>query len=139
MADRFVVDSHALLALFQDELGASQVQALLERTNEGDCELFMPVVNLGEALYIVERRLGLEAAQEALAIFDELPIEAVAVDRVLALSAARLKAATAVGYADCFVAALALQLGATVITGDPDFRRLEGAITVLWLSASGAA
>ena len=139
MADRFVVDSHALLALFQDEPGASQVQALLERASEGDCEVFMPVVNLGEALYTVERRLGLEAAQEALATFDELPIEAVAVDQVLALSAARLKAATAVGYADCIVGALALQLGATVITGDPDFRRLEGAITVLWLSAGGAA
>lgn len=138
MVDRFVVDSHALLTLFQDEAGASQVQALLERANKGDCELFMSVVNLGEALYIVERRLGLKAAQEALAAFDELPIEAVAVDQALAMSAARLKAATAVGYADCFVAALALQLGATVITGDPDFRRLEGTITVLWLSASGA-
>lgn len=138
MVDRFVVDSHALLTLFQDEAGASQVQALLERANEGDCELFMSVVNLGEALYIVERRLGLKAAQEALAAFDELPIEAVAVDQALAMSAARLKAASAVGYADCFVAALALQLGATVITGDPDFRRLEGTITVLWLSASGA-
>lgn len=138
MVDRFVVDSHALLTLFQDEAGASQVQALLERANKGDCELFMSVVNLGETLYIVERRLGLKAAQEALAAFDELPIEAVAVDQALAMSAARLKAATAVGYADCFVAALALQLGATVITGDPDFRRLEGTITVLWLSASGA-
>lgn len=138
MVDRFVVDSHALLTLFQDEAGASQVQALLERANKGDCELFMSVVNLGETLYIVECRLGLKAAQEALAAFDELPIEAVAVDQALAMSAARLKAATAVGYADCFVAALALQLGATVITGDPDFRRLEGTITVLWLSASGA-
>lgn len=136
MADRFVVDSFALLALFQDEPSASRVQDLLERTNEGNCELFMSVVNLGEMLYILESRRGLEASQEALAAFDELPIEVVAVDRPLALAAARLKAASGVGYVDCFVAALAQQLGGAVVTGDPDFRRLQDIVAIEWLSAA---
>ena len=36
--------------------------------------------------------------------------------------------------ADCFAAALAQRLGAAVLTGDPDFQRLEGAVAVEWLT-----
>ena len=136
MADRFVLDSFALTALLQDEPGASGVQGLLERTARGECELFMAVLNLGEVLYTVESRLGLKASQEVLAAVDQLPIEIVEVDRPLTLSAARLKAATGVGYADCFVGALAQRLGGTVVTGDPDFRQIEDVVPIEWLPAA---
>ncbi len=133
MADRFVLDSFALMALLQDEPGASKVQQLLERAAKGECELSMTVLNLGEVLYTVESRRGLQASQEVLAAVDQFPIEIVDVDRSLALSAARLKASAGVGYADCFVAALAQALGCTIITGDPDFRRIEDVVRIQWL------
>jgi ribonuclease VapC len=133
MAARYVLDSFALLALFQEEPGAAKVQELLAGAGGGEHELYMSVVNLGEMVYTVENRRGLEASQEALAAADQLPIEIVEVDRPLALSAARLKAASGIGYADCFVAALAQRLDGTVVTGDPDFRQLESLITFEWL------
>ena len=133
MADRFVLDSFAVLALLEDEAGASRVQELLKSAAARECELFMSVVNLGEVLYIVEGRRGLEGSQEVLAAIDQLPIGRVEVDRPLALSAARLKAGTGTGYADCFVGALAEHLGATIVTGDPDFRQIEDAVSVEWL------
>ena len=136
MVDRFVLDSFALLALFHDEPGAPTVQGLLERAGKQECQLFMPVVSLGEVLYTVETRHGLESAQEVLAAVDQFPVEIVEMDRPLTLSAARLKAATGVGYADCFVAALAHDLGATVVTGDPDFRRIEDVTPIEWLPAA---
>lgn len=133
MVDRFVLDSFALLALLQDEPGARKVQDLFERADKEECQLFFPVVNLGEVLYTVENRHSLEAAQEALAAIDQFPIEIVEVDRPLALSAARLKAATGIGYADCFVAALAQRLSGTVVTGDPDFLRMKDIVPIEWV------
>jgi len=107
----------------------------LEKASSGECELFMSVVNLGEVAYTVEIGQGLQAAKEAVAAINQAAIEVVDVDRALALVAARLKATTRVGYADCFAAALAQSLDAAVLTGDPDFRRLEGAVAIEWLTA----
>jgi ribonuclease VapC len=51
----------------------------------------------------------------------------------LAIAAARIKAERRMGYLDCFVVALAQQLNATVLTGDPDFRRVEDLVRIEWL------
>jgi predicted nucleic acid-binding protein len=134
MPERLVLDSFALMALFRNEPTAPRVEALLEKASRGECELFMSVVNLGEVAYTVEIRQGLQAAKEAVAAIDQAAIEVVDVDSALALVAARLKATTGVGYVDCFAAALAQRLGAAVLTGDPDFQRLEGAVPVEWLA-----
>jgi ribonuclease VapC len=135
MPERLVLDSFALMVLFRNEPAAPRVEALLEKASSGECELFMSVVNLGEVAYTVEIGQGLQAAKEAVAAINQAAIEVVDVDRALALVAARLKATTRVGYADCFAAALAQSLDAAVLTGDPDFRRLEGAVAIEWLTA----
>ena len=36
-------------------------------------------------------------------------------------------------YADAFAAALAQEFGATLVTGDPEFRAVESRIAVMWL------
>lgn len=131
--DRFVLDSFALLAYLQDESGADDVRAVLQWAAERRAEVWMPVVNLGEALYIIEREQSLQAAQKALAAVDQLPIELAIADRGLTLAAAHVKAQRSVSYADAFVVALAREHEATVLTGDPELRRVEDLVTVQWL------
>jgi uncharacterized protein len=46
-----------------------------------------------------------------------------------------LKVASKMGYLDCFAAALAQHLEAAVVTGDPDFRQVEGMVAIEWLSS----
>src|SRR5436309_2377871 len=104
--DRFVLDAFALLAFLKDEPARPKVEAVLEHAARGQCELFLSVINLGEVAYNLERRLGLQAALDALGAIDRMPIDVVAVTRRLALGAARLKANHSLGYADCFAAAL---------------------------------
>jgi ribonuclease VapC len=133
MTDRFIVDSFALMSLFQDEPGAAQVEALLERGGQGEVDLFMSLVNLGEVIYTMEGRHGVDASKRALAAIDQSPIQLIEVGRSLVLAAARIKTDASLGYADCFVAALAQQLGAAVVTGDPDFKRVEDVVTIEWL------
>lgn len=134
MADRFVLDAFAVLALFQDEPGAAEVQQLLVRQSRGEVELYFSVINLGEALYNTERRLGPAKAAILLAALQQLPIEVVPVDQTLAVATARIKVRTRMGYADCFAVALAAGLGATIVTGDPGFEAATDIAPILWLT-----
>ena len=129
----FVLDSFALLAFFRAETAGARVRELLEQAQAGEIALSITTVNLGEVFYRAVRERGLEQAHEMLGRVEEFSIEIADVDLELALMAASLKAASGIGYADCFAAALAQRLGGTVVTGDPDFRQLEGLITVEWL------
>jgi predicted nucleic acid-binding protein len=49
--------------------------------------------------------------------------------------AARLKARGNISYSDCFAAALGQLKQSTVITGDPEFKRVENQVKVRWLSS----
>lgn len=131
---RFVLDSFALLALFQAEHGAEQVRDLLQRARREEATLAMAVVNLGEVVYRTIRTRGERRAQDVLVGIEDFSIEFVDIDRELALSAARLKGVFRISYADCIAAALAMRLDATLVTGDPDFRLLEDRVAVEWLT-----
>jgi ribonuclease VapC len=124
-AGDYVLDSYALLAYLEAEPGSDRVRKLLETAKEGKCRLYMCVVNLGEVMHIVERERGLSRAQETLARIDELPIEIMNVDRTLTLAAAHLKMDCPIAYADCFAAALSQIKNASLVTGDPEFRKVK--------------
>ena len=86
-------------------------------------------------MYIVERESGIEEAEHAANIIDELPLEVVPADRTLVFAAARLKACYPISYADAFAAAVAKRYGARVMTGDPEFKAVEPEVAIHWLPA----
>lgn len=134
MATRYVLDSFALLALLRDEPGAPLVSDLIEQADAGEAELLMSEINLGEVIYHVERRHDTNEAQKTLVEIEVLPIEMVTADRGRILEAAHLKATHRFSYADAFAAALAMEYQATLVTGDPEFRPLEGSVAIAWLA-----
>ncbi len=132
----YVLDSYAIMTYLEAEHGSERVCNLLEAANKGNCRLFMCIINLGEVIYIVERERGLPKAQEVLARIDELPIEIIDAERKLTLSAVHIKKDCPVAYADCFAAALSQTRNAVLITGDPEFRKIETVcdIEIEWLT-----
>jgi ribonuclease VapC len=52
---------------------------------------------------------------------------------VLAVTAAHIKAEYPLAYADAFAAALAMNKGATLVTGDPEFEVLKNRLPIQWL------
>ena len=135
MADRpaYVLDSFALLAYLQDEPVASRIEKLLENAGKEKCRLFLSIINVGELLYITERRGGIVKAQDALALIRQLPITVVPADEQVVFAAAHIKANYSLSYADAFAAAVALQENATILTGDPEFQNVVDLVTVEWL------
>ncbi len=128
-----VLDSFALLAFWHDEPGADEVERYLRLAEEGGISLVMSLINLGEVLYLVERRYGGEQARQTLAFIQESPIQVYDASWERVLAAGHIKARHPVSYADSFAAALADELNATLLTGDPEFRSLEAIISVEWL------
>ncbi|MBC7342040.1 MAG: type II toxin-antitoxin system VapC family toxin [Clostridia bacterium] len=129
----YVLDSYAVLAYFQDEPGAEEVEKLLSEATSGETALFLSAVNLGEMAYITQRKAGTEKRDLLLAAIEALPIQVVSADRTLALQAAEFKAGYPIAFADCFALALARTVGATVVTGDPEFKKVEASVSISWL------
>lgn len=133
----YVLDSFAVLAYLEDEIGAGRVSAVLESARQNRASVWMSIVNYGEVVYIIEREQGLFAAQRAIAAIDQLPMSVVDADRKLTLSAAKVKAYHSISYADAFAVGLAQVKQAAVLTGDPEFRKMNDLISIDWLPRNG--
>jgi len=129
----FILDSFALMAYLTDEPSAARIEKLIEDAKEENCHLFLPLVNLGEILYITERRGGVAKAQDTLALLRQLPVEILPADEQAVLSAAHIKANYILSYADAFVVASAQREGAIVLTSDPEFQSVKELIAIEWL------
>lgn len=129
----FVFDSFAFLAYFQAEPTALKVKEILKQAHNEEADVFLSVMNLGEILYTVGRKLGPDTSQETLHDVMTLPVQIAEATLERVLSAAHIKARFPVSYADAFAVALAQETGATVVTGDLEFKRVESLVKVLWL------
>lgn len=128
----FVLDSFALLAFLQDEPAASRIEKLMDQAEKEKCRLLLCIINLGEILYITERRGGLVRAQDALALIQQLPIEILPADEQTVFAAAHIKANHTLSYADSLAVAIGIQENATVITADPEFHSVEHMVEIEW-------
>ena len=135
MADRVVLDAHAVLVFLGEEPGWVEVEEILRSG-----EPWMTLVNLGEVAYILERTSGAGAADEVWANLraesrpDGVPVRWIDVDDILVRRAAAIKARGGLSYADAVAAGAASILDCPVLTGDPEFRVAEElGVTVRWL------
>ena len=128
-----VLDASALMAYFEKEPGYEKVKELLTAAALGHRQLLVSAVNWGEVYYVTHRTYGVEQANHVAHVIGTFPIEVVNVDLELTKHAALLKVTRKLPYVDCFAAALAKTRKATLVTGDKDFKPLEGEIKVSWL------
>jgi PIN domain nuclease of toxin-antitoxin system len=80
-AERYVLDSCALLAYLEDEVGGAPVEAVLAACERSEVEAWLSIVNFGEVVYITEREQGIHVAERVIASIDELPIRVSEADR----------------------------------------------------------
>ena len=128
-----VLDSFALLAYLGGEKGKKEVEHILERAKNTGVLLKMSVINMGEVLYITERERGIRESQLVLSRIKQLPIKICDIDEKLTLKAAHFKAGHPIAYSDCFAAGLADISGSSLMTGDPEFKKLEEHLDIYWI------
>jgi uncharacterized protein len=128
-----VLDSFAFIAYFRDEAGADKIEGLLHKAAARHEPLHMTEVNYAEVQSIIRRRNGVAGWEAAAASLVSLPITFHPVTRELANSAAQIKAAHRISLADAFAAALAKHRKCELVTGNPEFKAMEGGLKITWL------
>jgi ribonuclease VapC len=129
-----VIDASALLCFLNKEPGWEKMEELFSMAAEKEKPLLMSAVNWGEVYYIILRNLVDYHEAEAMErLIDTLPIEIIPADREMAKEAASLKASHKLAYADCFAAGLAKKKKAELVTGDKEFKAVEGTIKINWI------
>ena len=128
-----VLDSYCLISYLEAEAGKEAMIRVLQSANDSGRPLFLSAVNWGEVFYITLREGGRERAERAADVISTLPIEVIPVDLELARQAAEWKARARMSYADCFAAALAKLKKAELVTGDKEFKQVEGDVRILWI------
>jgi predicted nucleic acid-binding protein len=131
-----VLDSWALIAFFENEPAAGQVEALLSKAESGSHRLLLSVVNWGEIYYSTMREISQAAAERTMKEISGLAIEIVGVDGAnleYVQQASVYKATRKLSYADAFAAALAKISKAELVTGDREFKEVEDEIRINWL------
>ena len=131
---RYVLDSYAMIAYFEDEPGADEVAQILRQLILGKAKGFMSVVNWGEVYYSTLREGGVAEAEKVILLLDKLPIQIVDANKDLTYEAAKLKGKYRIAYADCFAVALSAKLNASLVTGDPEFKKLREEIPIQWIN-----
>ncbi len=130
---RILFDAHAILKWTQKERGYQKVKSLLIACRNQSARGYMNQINLGEVYYKTIRAVGLEEAKKFLENFSRLPLSLVLPDRELIWKTSEIKAEVPISYADCFAAATAIRQEATILTGDPAFKKIESLISVKWI------
>ena len=134
---RFCLDAFAWLAWLQDEPGAATVQRYLDDAERGHADCVTSIINLGEAFYRLVRVDRREQAESLwrMALRRRLPVSVKEATQRRVRRAADLKSNHAIAYADAFAVATALELQATLLTGDPEIKPLVGRyeLKVEWL------
>jgi ribonuclease VapC len=113
-----------------------QVASLLSEAEEGRARLLMSAINVGEVYYFLRKHHTEALADSWRESSRTLPvtIETPSADDIW--SAASLKARYPIAYADAFAAALAQKYNCPLVTGDPDFRRVDQ-LELDWVGDSG--
>jgi len=129
----YIFDSHALLKFFQKEKGYKKVVHLFGEIKKTGTTKYINAINLGEIIYSTKREFGDQKKLEVLANIERLNFSILPVSNILIFQAAEYKAEYSISYADCFILASALEHKAIIVTGDPEFKKVQHLVDIVWV------
>jgi uncharacterized protein len=132
-AKAYVLDTWAVIAYLEDEPSGEQVEDMIATAHEEQIPIYMSVINVGEVWYTVAREVSEEEANASVKMLSDLRIQFENADWELTQEAARFKSQHKMSYADAFAAALAKTKKADLITGDNEFKPLDGEVRISWI------
>lgn len=128
-----MLDTWAVMAYLEDEPSGEQIEDLIITAHEEQIPIYMSVVNVGEVWYTFAREISEDEADASVKSLRDLRIQFEDANWELTQEAARFKSKNKMSYADTFAAALAKTKKAELITGDSEFKPLDGEIKISWV------
>lgn len=131
--EHFVLDASAILRFADNEAGVDRVAELAKLAARNQVELHVSAVNWGEVILAHLRAYG--SQDNADMMRSVLPFQLRAADEQQCERAAHVRYRYKVPYADAFVAVLADELSATLVTADYDFEKMGRNLKIEFLPA----
>lgn len=129
-----ILDSHALIIFLEKETGHEKVEEIFLNAIEKDDTLLMTAVNYSEIYYLILSAYGQGKLVEIEKIIQSLPLDIYGVDPPLSREAARIRFVKKISFINSFTAALAKIKRAEIITGDKEFKLIEGDVKIIWIA-----
>jgi predicted nucleic acid-binding protein len=132
-AERFLLDTSAILALTDQEEGFDTVEALLDRATSGEIEVAICAMSLMELFYITLQEDGEDRAARLVALIKAWPVRWIYPDEKTLLFAGRLKAFHHLSFADALIAGTAKINESVLVHKDPEFEDIGEEVSLLSL------
>ena len=71
---KYVFDSYALIAFFEQEPGANIIEKVLKELSKNEAKAWLSIINWGEIYYITYRSYGEAKAKETIQWIEESPL-----------------------------------------------------------------
>lgn len=134
MKRKRLLDSFAMIAYLSKEKGFEAVRKAMSEAQKSGDPVLMNEINAGEVYYILSRKRGPEKADYFIeTILTSLPILMVSNGFEDVVNAAKIKAEHPLSFADCFAVDTARKNDAVIMTGDPEFKKVEQLVEIEWL------
>ena len=128
----YLLDTSALLAFWDDEEGADEVERIL-RGASSRSKIFFSFMTLMEAKYRLWRRGGKGLAEEFERMVGNLPLTRVNLTDPILNRATEIKATKRVSFADSWIIATAIETGSALVHKDPEFEQVKDRLSLITL------
>ena len=118
---RYLFDTSALIAFFNEEEGASEVKVLLEGVENRVAEGFVSTISLTELFYLYNAKADSPESREVIENIMGSELKVLPINISTSLLAGKFKKGIPLG--DALIAANASEVGAKIITDDPHFSK----------------
>jgi predicted nucleic acid-binding protein len=119
----YILDTKALIAFFNNENGAENVEKILSDVDENKAEGFVSAITLTEIYYLYARERGEDFAKRKIEQIKLSNLMMVEINEEIAIKAGEYKI-KAIPIADALIAASAYFVGAKVVTDDEHFEKM---------------
>lgn len=133
MNQRNLLDAYGLLLFLQKEGPYQDIKTLFRNAQTEKSPVLINEMSLGEVFHVIARTHSVEKAEDFLPLLEVLPLEIVSNNLEDILRAARIKTEHSIGTVNALVVATAEKENSLLLTGDPEFRRVDGVISIRWL------
>lgn len=128
-----IIDSWAVLAFLHKEPSCHAVKDVLQQAKQRKIRILMSLYNVAEVYYKLIRTAGIDEARKTIESLRNIPIDFTSLDEQRIFHAAEIKGKYPVAFGDCIAVALAQEHTAPILTGDPEYRRIEHLVSIRWL------
>ena len=120
-SDSYVLDTSALLTLWNDEEGADTVESIL-RSNS---LVYVSFMSCMEGRYRIWKNVGREESEEFSKYLDLLPLKRIDITDSIFEKSIEIKATKSLSVCDSWIIATAIETDATLVHKDPEFEQVK--------------